>query len=158
MTPWDFSKSFEILIRLTEKYSCRFILRLGYSHLCFQAQSVLILPTPLPLSSLPAFTQEIIGFFIIESHVLETTGNFRSWRNVEDLWDVVVSHLTTRIDNALESVTDPEVYLRVKENLLTFIMALEVTRMLVPNINLINSPEGIGIFYCSPPKLYFVSL
>ncbi|KAF9453043.1 exocyst complex component, sec15 subunit [Macrolepiota fuliginosa MF-IS2] len=92
-----------------------------------KAQSDLILPTPLPLSSLPAFTQEISGFFIIESHVLESTGSFRSWRNVEELWDVVVSHLTTGIDNALRSENDPEVYLRVKENLLTFIMALEAS-------------------------------
>ncbi|KXN89604.1 Exocyst complex component 6 [Leucoagaricus sp. SymC.cos] len=92
-----------------------------------KAQSDLILPTPLPLSSLPAFTQEISGFFIIESHVLETTGTFRSWRNVEELWDVVVTHLTTGIDNALKSENDPEVFLRVKENLSTFVMALEAS-------------------------------
>lgn len=94
--------------------------------LCFQAQSDLILPTPLPLSFLLTYTQEITGFFIIESHVLETTGTFRSWRNVEELWDVVISRLTTGINNALRSENDSDVYLRVKENLLTFVMALEV--------------------------------
>ncbi|KAF5363967.1 hypothetical protein D9756_000396 [Leucocoprinus leucothites] len=92
-----------------------------------KAQSDLILPTPLPLSSLPAFTQEITGFFIIESHVLETTGTFRSWRNVEELWDVIVSRLTIGIDNALKSENDPGVFLRVKENLSTFVMALEAS-------------------------------
>lgn len=90
-----------------------------------KAQSDLILPTPLPLSSLLAFTQEILGFFLVESRVLETTGTFRSWRDVEELWDVVVFHLTAGVDNALEFENDPEVFLRVKENILTFVMALE---------------------------------
>ena len=55
-----------------------------------QAQSDLIIPDTLPLSSLPGVTQEIVGFFIIETHVLNTTGNFRSERDVEELWDALV--------------------------------------------------------------------
>lgn len=58
---------------------------------------------------------------------METTGAFRSWRDVEELWDVVVSQLTIGIDNALKSVNDPELFLRAKENLSTFVMALEVS-------------------------------
>lgn len=90
-----------------------------------KAQSDLILPTPLPLASLPALTQEISGFFIIESHVLETTGTFRSLRDVEELWDALVARLGTATESALRTETDPEAYLRVKECLLTFIMTLE---------------------------------
>ncbi|XP_006460327.1 hypothetical protein AGABI2DRAFT_184813 [Agaricus bisporus var. bisporus H97] len=92
-----------------------------------KAQSDLILPPSLLLSSLPTYTQEITGFFIIESHVLESTGTFRSWRNIEELWDVVISRLTAGINNSLRSEGDSEVYLRVKESLLTFIMALEAS-------------------------------
>lgn len=91
-----------------------------------QAQSDLILPTPLRLASLPALTQEISGFFIIESHVLETTGTFRSLRDVEELWDALVARLGTATESALRTETDPEAFLRVKECLLTFIMTLEV--------------------------------
>ncbi|TFK43709.1 exocyst complex component, sec15 subunit [Crucibulum laeve] len=92
-----------------------------------KAQSDLILPTPLPLASLPALTQEISGFFIVESHVLETTGTFRSQRDVEELWDAIIERLTTAIDSSLRAETDPDAFLRVKESLLSFIMTLQTS-------------------------------
>ncbi|KAF8969464.1 exocyst complex component, sec15 subunit [Flammula alnicola] len=90
-----------------------------------KAQSDLILPTPLPLASLSSLTQEISGFFIVESHVLETTGTFRSSRDVEELWEALAVRLTTAIQSALRTEADPETFLKVKESLLTFIMTLE---------------------------------
>ncbi|KAJ7781047.1 rsec15 [Mycena metata] len=90
-----------------------------------KAQSDLILPYPLPLSALPTLTQEISGFFIVETHVLETTGNFRSERDVEELWDALVVRLTTAIDGALRLETDPDSFLSAKECLIGFIMTLE---------------------------------
>ncbi|GBE80029.1 hypothetical protein SCP_0212310 [Sparassis crispa] len=90
-----------------------------------KAQSDLILPEPLPLSSLPSVTQEIVGFFIIETHVLHTTGSFRSEREVEDLWDAIVKRVGTAVENSLRNSTDPDAYLRVKESLLAFVMTLE---------------------------------
>ena len=103
----------------------------------YQAQSDLILPTPLPLASLSALTQEISGFFIVESHVLETTGSFRSSRDVEELWDALIVRLTTAIEGALHTEVDPENFLRVKESLLGFIMTLEVG----------FNPVAIGLSY-----------
>ncbi|TFK28905.1 rsec15 [Coprinopsis marcescibilis] len=90
-----------------------------------KAQSDLILPTPIPLQSLAVLTQEISGFFIVESHVLETTGTFRSQRDVEELWDAAVARLTSGVEDALRTETDPDTFLRVKESLLSFIMTLE---------------------------------
>ncbi|KAH0839949.1 exocyst complex subunit Sec15-like-domain-containing protein [Lanmaoa asiatica] len=90
------------------------------------AQSDLILPTPLSLSSLPALLEEICGFFIIESHVLETTSGFRSEREVEELWDAVVSRLSSAIGSALVEQKDPDTFLKVKECLTAFVMTLEV--------------------------------
>ncbi|KAI9574653.1 exocyst complex subunit Sec15-like-domain-containing protein [Boletus coccyginus] len=90
-----------------------------------KAQSDLILPTPLSLSSLPALLEEICGFFIIESHVLETTSGFRSEREVEELWDAVVSRLSSAIGSALVEQKDPDTFLRVKECLTAFVMTLE---------------------------------
>ncbi|TFK71800.1 exocyst complex component, sec15 subunit [Pluteus cervinus] len=90
-----------------------------------KAQSALILPSPLPLSSLPALTQEIAGFFIVESRVLATTGDFRSERDVEELWDSLMKGLTTGIKYSLHTETDPDVFLKVKECLISFIMTLE---------------------------------
>jgi len=117
----------------------------------------LILPTPLPLSSLLAFTQEILGFFLVESRVLETTGTFRSWRDVEELWDVVVFHLTAGVDNALEFENDPEVFLRVKENILTFVMALEVSLTSVVSIPVLII-TGVSILDGFAAELYFISV
>lgn len=62
--------------------------------------------------------------------MLETTGNFRSHRDVEELWDALVTRLTTGIEDALQPVADPETFLKVKESLLTFIMTLEVRPLL----------------------------
>ncbi|GLB33985.1 hypothetical protein LshimejAT787_0108690 [Lyophyllum shimeji] len=92
-----------------------------------KAQSDLILPNPLPLAFLPQLTMEISGFFIVETHVLETTGSFRSERDVEELWDSLVVGLAESITNALRTENDPEEYLRVKECLIGFIMTLETS-------------------------------
>lgn len=77
--------------------------------------------------------EEICGFFIIESHVLETTSGFRSEREVEELWDAVVSRLSSAIGTALVEQKDPDTFLKVKECLTAFVMTLEViiTRSLV---------------------------
>ncbi|KAG7096752.1 hypothetical protein E1B28_004164 [Marasmius oreades] len=90
-----------------------------------KAQSDLILPAPLPLGSLPSITEQISGFFIVETHVLETTGTFRSEREVEELWEGVVARLTSSIGSALANETAPDSFLRVKECLIGFIMSLE---------------------------------
>ncbi|KAH8113224.1 exocyst complex component, sec15 subunit [Phellopilus nigrolimitatus] len=82
-----------------------------------KAQSDLILPSPLILASLSSLTQEIT--------VLRTTRNFRSERNIDELWVSVVGRLTQAIELSLNNETDPEVFLMVKECLLAFIVTLE---------------------------------
>jgi hypothetical protein len=78
------------------------------------------------LSSLVPLTEQILGFFIIESHVLQTTGTFRSKAEVEELWDAIAARLTEAVDEALRNVTDPDSYLHAKETLIAFILTLEV--------------------------------
>ncbi|KAH9849999.1 rsec15 [Lenzites betulinus] len=90
-----------------------------------KAQSDLIIPEPLPLTSLSSITQEIVGYFIIETHVLNTTGSFRSEREVEDLWDALISRLSNAVADALRNEKDPDTYLKVKESLLGSVMTLE---------------------------------
>lgn len=91
-----------------------------------KAQSDLILPVPLQLQSLVSLTEQIIGFFIIESHILQTTGAFRSKAEVEELWDAIAARIAEAVDGALRNVTDPDSYLHVKETLIAFILTLEV--------------------------------
>ncbi|KAI9507508.1 exocyst complex component sec15 subunit [Russula earlei] len=90
-----------------------------------KAQSDLILPVPLQLPSLVPLTEQIIGFFIIESHVLQTTGSFRSKAEVEELWDAIAARLAEAVDDVLRNVTDPDSYLHAKETLIAFILTLE---------------------------------
>lgn len=90
-----------------------------------KAQSDLILPSPLQLSQLVPLTEEVTGFFIVEAHVLSTTASFRSERDVEELWDALVARLTGAVDYALKNESDPEGFLRAKEDLMAFIITLE---------------------------------
>ncbi|EPT03610.1 exocyst complex component sec15 subunit [Fomitopsis schrenkii] len=90
-----------------------------------KAQSDLILPNILPLDQLPKVTEEVVGFFIIETHVLSTTGSFRSPREVEDLWEALLRRIGNAVDTALKNVSDADAYLAVKECLLSFTMTLE---------------------------------
>lgn len=71
-------------------------------------------------------TEEVVGFFIIETHVLSTTGSFRSPREVEDLWEALLRRVGNAVDTALKNVSDADAYLAVKECLLSFTMTLEV--------------------------------
>lgn len=123
-----------------------------------QIQSDLILPIPLPLGSLSAVTQEISGFFIVETHVLETTGTFRSEREVEELWEGVVSRLTIAVQSSLRAESDPDSFLRVKECLIGFIMTLEVHISLLcltfVLMRLIFSPRCILQPPCTPSSSY----
>ncbi|KAF8631569.1 hypothetical protein AX15_002320 [Amanita polypyramis BW_CC] len=92
-----------------------------------KAQSDLIIPHPFSLANLPSLIQEISGFFIVENHVLETTGTFRSERDVEELWNTLVKDLTAAIEKALSSELDPDVFLKTKECLISFLMTLEAS-------------------------------
>lgn len=67
-----------------------------------------------------------MGFFIIETHVLSTTGNFRSERDVEELWDALVGRLCATVERVLQHELEADSYLRVKESLIAFVMTLEV--------------------------------
>lgn len=68
-----------------------------------------------------------MGYFIVENHVLNSTGSFRSEREVEDLWDALISRLSNAVEDTLRNEKDPDTYLKVKEALLGSVMTLEVS-------------------------------
>ncbi|KAF8351587.1 rsec15 [Amanita rubescens] len=92
-----------------------------------KAQSNLIIPSPFNLVNLTTLIQEISGFFIVESHVLESAGTFRSPQDVEELWDTLVKGLTAGVERALSTESDPDVFLKTKECLIGFLMTLETS-------------------------------
>lgn len=101
------------------------------SHFSTQAQAFLLLSqtaslTPFSLVALSALLEEIVGFFLIESHVLKTTNSFRSEQDVEDLWDGMCERVVRIVDEGLAGCEDPEVFLGTKFKVLTFVQTLEV--------------------------------
>ncbi|KAL8278923.1 hypothetical protein RQP46_008592 [Phenoliferia psychrophenolica] len=95
-----------------------------------RAQAFLLLSqtaslTPFSLSALSALLEEIVGFFLIESHVLKTTNSFRSEQDVEDLWDGMCERVVRIVDEGLGGCEDPEAFLGTKFKVLTFVQTLE---------------------------------
>lgn len=68
-----------------------------------------------------------MGFFIIESHVLRSTRDFRSSRDVDDLWEDMCQKIVEIVGGGLEGCADLEVFLGVKAQVLMFIQTLEVS-------------------------------
>ncbi|KAM0750440.1 exocyst complex subunit Sec15-like protein [Meredithblackwellia eburnea MCA 4105] len=95
-----------------------------------RAQAFLLLSqtatlTPFSLTALSALLEEIVGFFLIESHVLKTTNSFRSEQDVEDLWDGMCERVVRIVDEGLAGCEDPEAFLGTKFKVLTFVQTLE---------------------------------
>ena len=78
------------------------------------------------LSTLPLLMQELVGFFIVESHVLRTMPDFRSQRDVDDLWDEMCKRIGEVIGGGLKGCGEPEIFLESKTNVLLFVQTLEV--------------------------------
>lgn len=74
--------------------------------------------------------------------MLETTSGFRSEREVEELWDAVVSRLSSAIGSALVDQRDPDTFLRVKEGLTAFVMTLEV--IVACRVSIMTSNDLVG--------------
>jgi hypothetical protein len=72
--------------------------------------------------------QELVGFFIIEAHVLRTMPEFRSQRDVDDLWNEMCRRIVEVVGQGLKGCEEPEVFLESKTNVLVFVQTLEVSK------------------------------
>lgn len=59
--------------------------------------------------------------------MLRTTRNFRSVREVEELWEEAIRRVNEGVKDALKTESDPELFIAVKECLLGFSMTMEVS-------------------------------
>lgn len=96
-----------------------------------QAQSALILSQSAVFSqaSLAQLLAQIIGFFVIESHVIRSTNYpipFRSEVEVEDLWEGMLEKTVEFVKNGLRDCEELETFLSVKKKVEGFVMILEV--------------------------------
>lgn len=114
------------------------------THAPSQAQARLLLSStsslsPFSLSALTALLEEIVGFFLIESHVLRTTNSFRSEQDVEDLWDEMCERVVRIVDQGLATCEEAEVFLGTKFKILSFVQTLEVS----PGLNALSPCPGL---------------
>nr|CAG8441077.1 15646_t:CDS:10 [Entrophospora candida] len=72
-----------------------------------------------------AFLQDVIGFFIIERTIVYSTQNFRSQTDVDNLWNTVMIKVVKIVSDSLGDCHDPDLFLRIKLALFTFIQTLE---------------------------------
>lgn len=68
-----------------------------------------------------------MGFFIIEAHVLDTMPDFRTQRDVDELWDEMCRRIVEVMGQGLKGCSEPEVFLSSKTEVLLFVQTLEVS-------------------------------
>lgn len=71
--------------------------------------------------------QELVGFFIIEAHVLDTMPDFRTQRDVDELWDEMCRRIVEVMGQGLKGCSEPGVFLSSKTEVLLFVQTLEVS-------------------------------
>ena len=97
-----------------------------------RAQAALLLSStslnPLTMKSLTSLLEEVVGFFIIEAHVLKNTRSFRQDTEVDDLWDGMREKAIASIADGLKACKDPEIYLAAQMQLVIFAHTMEVSQ------------------------------
>jgi hypothetical protein len=78
------------------------------------------------MNTLPNLMQELVGFFIIEAHVLKSVSDFRSQRDVDDLWDEMCRRIIGVVSQGLKGCSQLNVFLESKMSILLFVQTLEV--------------------------------
>jgi hypothetical protein len=83
-----------------------------------------------------SFLHDVIGFFVIESVVVNTTNqNFLPLAKAETSWDDAVTRIDGLIIKSLEDCTDPALFTAIKKSIILFIHTLEGYRY---------SPDRLG--------------
>ncbi|TKY88144.1 hypothetical protein EX895_002854 [Sporisorium graminicola] len=86
--------------------------------------------------SFPALLEEMVGFFLVEHHVIQTTpAGFREEAEVDDLWDTMCGRVVDIVSLALRDCKDTKVYVSAKASIQTFIQTLEGYSFPVAKLN-----------------------
>ncbi|EPQ27215.1 uncharacterized protein PFL1_05138 [Pseudozyma flocculosa PF-1] len=84
----------------------------------------------------PALLEEVVGFFIVEHHVLQTSPpGFRADQEVDDLWDNMCERVVDIVSVGLRDCKDTKVYVSTKAAVQTFIQTLEGYSFTVAKLN-----------------------
>nr|CDI55964.1 related to secretory pathway protein (exocyst complex protein Sec15) [Melanopsichium pennsylvanicum 4] len=84
----------------------------------------------------PALLEEMVGFFLVEHHVISTTpAGFRAEAEVDDLWDTMCTRVCDIVSLALRDCKETKVYVFAKSSFQTFIQTLEGYSFPVTKLN-----------------------
>lgn len=87
-------------------------------------------------ATFPLLLQEVVGFFLVEHHVLQTSPpGFRSEQEVDDLWDSMCERVVDIVSVGLRDCRDTKVFVSTKAVVQTFIMTLEGFSFTVTKLN-----------------------
>ncbi|KAK0550336.1 Rab GTPase-binding exocyst subunit S15 [Tilletia horrida] len=105
-----------------------------------RAQANLLLSQGLNFSpsnpTFPTLLQEVVGFFLVEYHVLQTSPpGFRMDSEVNDLWDTMCERVVQIVSMGLSGCKDTKVFLTTKAAVQTFIQTLEGYNFTVEKLN-----------------------
>lgn len=105
-----------------------------------RAQANLLLSQGLSFSpsnpTFPALLEEVVGFFIVEHHVLKTSPQgFRADQEVDDLWDNMCERVIDIVSFGLRDCKDTKIFVSTKAIIGNFIMTLEGYNFTVNKLN-----------------------
>ncbi|KAE8215560.1 hypothetical protein CF327_g1211 [Tilletia walkeri] len=105
-----------------------------------RAQANLLLSQGLNFSpsnpTFPTLLEEVVGFFLVEYHVLQTSPpGFRMDSEVNDLWDTMCERVFQIVNMGLSECRDTKVFLTTKAAVQTFIQTLEGYNFSVGKLN-----------------------
>lgn len=148
---WIVSRSYSGITRKTGRCVCLYSRAVLVLMIILQTQATLILASRLSttpetlLNILPLLMQELVGFFMIEAHVLRTMPDFRSQRDVDELWDEMCRRIVEVTGQGLKGCGQPHVFLESKTNVLLFVQTLEVSESVGRGRGLIKQGYGYNI-------------
>ncbi|KAI8922248.1 exocyst complex subunit Sec15-like-domain-containing protein [Powellomyces hirtus] len=77
------------------------------------------------LTAFQMYLYDVVGFFIIEAAVMNSTQNFRSRGGVEGLWSNAMDKMNNVITDSLQDCRDPDLFLTIKISVVNFIDTME---------------------------------
>ncbi|KAJ3411833.1 hypothetical protein HDV05_001675 [Chytridiales sp. JEL 0842] len=106
------------------------------------------------IKAVEKFLYDVVGYFIIEAIVLNTTKEFRSRSSVDSLWDAANDKINRVITESLQECQNPDFFLAIKLRVVAFIHALEsygypVNNLTVLMLSLFDRYTELMKFRCS---------
>ncbi|WFD05365.1 Rab GTPase-binding exocyst subunit S15 [Malassezia vespertilionis] len=105
-----------------------------------KAQANLLLSQDLVIrkggKELMALLEEIVGYFVVESHVMHTSPpGFRPLTEVEDLWETICERVVEMVKWGLRDCTEAKAFVESKSAVQTFIRTMESLEFNVTRLN-----------------------